>query len=222
MSRRSFSPPPLPAAPLEDGERPSKSQRKRDMHDLQALGEALLELPVARLAKIDMPERLREALLEAHRIKSHEGRRRQLQLIGKLMRQTDPAPLQEAVAAQRLGRAQDALSLHEAEAWRDRLLASDEAVTEWLAAHPDEDAQQLRTLIRNARKEAAAAAAAAPDDGAAQRKGRAYRELFQRLREALVAQAERERAAAAGTSPLARGVGLDDDVDGDDDADRDD
>lgn len=167
-------------------ERPSKTALKKQMHALQALGEALLTLPETRLDAIAMPETLREALRMAQRTKSHEGKRRQLQYVGKLMRKAEEAgevePLREAVAAFQLGHAKDALALHEAERWRSELIASDAALERWLAAHPATDAQRLRSLIRNARKDAAALVEA---PGAAARQGRAYRELFQLLRAAL-------------------------------------
>ena len=163
-------------------ERPSKSALKRQAHEQQALGEALAELPAPRLAALDMPEALRDALHEYQRTKSHEGRRRQRQLIGKLIRQADLAPLQEAVAEAQLGRAHDALALHQAEHWRVELVASDDALTHWLAEHPDTETRQLRTLIRNARKEAAL-----PPE---QRHGRAWRELFQFIKPVLGSQHE--------------------------------
>lgn len=162
-------------------ERPSKSAQKRESHALQKLGADLLTLPANRLAGIAMPDALREALAEYQRTRSHEGRRRHLQLIGKLMRQADPEPLQEAVADFRLGRAQDSLALHQAETWRDALLAGDEALTRWLSEHPGSDTQHLRSLVRAARKDAQSQAAHEP----AQRHGRAYRDLFQWLKEAL-------------------------------------
>jgi ribosome-associated protein len=163
-------------------ERPSKTALKKQAHEQQVLGEALAALSDARLAAVDMPEALRDALHEYQRTRSHEGRRRQRQLIGKLMRQADLVPLQEAVAQAQLGQAHDALALHRAEHWRVELVADDEALTRWLAEHPATDAQQLRTLIRNARKEAAL-----PPE---QRHGRAWRELFQFLKPALVASDE--------------------------------
>lgn len=159
-------------APARD-ERPSKSARKRDAHQQQALGQALSALSEGALAATPMPESLRDALLELRRTRSHEGRRRQLQYVGKLMRQADLEPLREAVAAATLGRASDALRLHEAEAWRARLVDGDEALTEWMAAHPATDLPQLRSLIRHARKDAAL-----PPE---QRHGRAWRELFRFL-----------------------------------------
>ena len=168
----------VPITELEDDERPSKTALKQQAHEQQTLGEALAGLSDARLAAIDMPEALRDALHEYQRTRSHEGRRRQRQHIGKLMRRADVAPLQEAVAAAQLGTAHDALTLHRAEHWRVELVANDEALTRWLAEHPDCDAQQLRTLIRNARKEAAL-----PCE---KRHGRAWRELFQFLKPALV------------------------------------
>jgi ribosome-associated protein len=179
------------SAQTEPAPRPSKTQLKKAMHDLQALGEALLELNDAQLDSIAMPGTLRDALRELRRVRTHEGRRRQLQYVGKLMRSADPAPLQEAVAAQRLGHARDTLALHEAEAWRERLLAGDDALDAWMQLHPHTDSQHLRALVRAARREAAQpdheSASAGAHRATAPRKGRAYRELFQWLREALAA-----------------------------------
>lgn len=172
----------------ETAERPSKSALKRQMHDLQALGQALTELPESRVAKLDLPESLRDALAEFRRTRSHEGRRRQMQLIGKLMRQTDEAPIREAVAAFKLGSATETLALHEGERWREELLASDDAITRWLTRFPETDAQQLRSLVRAARKDAKA-------EAGDQRRGRSYRELFQIIKAAL---AETPAAASEG------------------------
>jgi ribosome-associated protein len=152
-------------------ERPSKTQRKQQAHDLQSLGQDLVELPASRLVGLDMPEILRDAIAEYKRTRSFEGKRRQLQYIGKQMRFADEAPLREAVAAYKLGSAKDTLKLHETERWRDELVADDEAATRWAAEFPGSDLQRLRSLIRAARKDAAAA----PE----QRNGRGYRELFQ-------------------------------------------
>lgn len=162
----------VPQAPL----RPSKTQLKREMHELQELGEALVALPADRVAALPLSDTLRSAVDEFRRTRSHEGRRRQMQFIGKLMRATDPAPIREAVAAMQLGSAQDALALHRAERWRADLIAGDAALTAWIEAHPGGDLQQLRSLVRAARKDAAAAPG--------QRSGRAYRELFRFIRQA--------------------------------------
>jgi ribosome-associated protein len=152
-------------------EKPSKTRLKQQAHDLQALGNELAEMPARRLVDVTMPEGLREAIAEYRRTRSFEGKRRQLQFIGKQMRHADAVPLREAVAAFKLGAAKDTLTLHETERWRDELVAGDEALTRWAAAFPASDLQQLRSLVRAARKDAAAALA--------QRNGRGYRELFQ-------------------------------------------
>jgi ribosome-associated protein len=152
-------------------DRPSKTQLKKDMHELQELGEALVGLPEDRVANLPISDTLRDAVAEYRRTRSHEGKRRQMQYIGKLMRKNDVEPIREAVASMRLGSAKDALALHQSERWRVELIAGDDALTQWMADHPTTDLQQLRSLIRAARKDAAAA----PE----QRNGRAYRELFQ-------------------------------------------
>jgi ribosome-associated protein len=158
-----------------DGEGPSKTALKQQSHALQTLGLQLAELPEQRLAATPMPDALRRAIEEWRRTRSHEGRRRQMQYIGKLMRSADEAPLREAVAAAALGSAYDALALHEAEAWRAQLIADDGALERWLAAHPQCEVQQLRSLIRAARRDGAGHT---PE----QRQPRSFRELFQFLR----------------------------------------
>lgn len=165
-----------PAPPDDAFERPSKTQRKKASHELQDLGEALVALPDDRLDALAIPEALRDAVREHRRTRTHEGRRRQMQYVGKLMRGTDVEPIRQAVTDLQLGRAKDALALHEAERWRTELIASDDHVTRFMQAHAQVDVQQLRNLIRNARKDAALV----PE----KRSGRAYRELFQFIRAA--------------------------------------
>lgn len=155
----------------DDG-RPSKTQLKQQSHELQKLGQQLAELSADQLARAEMPDTLREAIDQLRRTRSHEGRRRQLQYVGKLMRSVDEAPLREAVAAAELGTAQQALQLHEIERWRAELIADDEALTRWMQAHPDTDAQQLRSLVRAARRDTATLTA---ED----RQPRSVRDLFQ-------------------------------------------
>ncbi|MBK9245351.1 MAG: DUF615 domain-containing protein [Burkholderiales bacterium] len=133
--------------------RPSKSQRKREMSALQDLGESLLRLSAAELARIDLPEALREALADAAQLGSHEARRRQLQYIGRLMRQVDPAPLRAAID-DATGESKQAVALmHRCERLRDALLADDAALDGVLAELPGADVQQLRATIRAARRE---------------------------------------------------------------------
>jgi len=160
-----------PAAEGDDV-RPSKTRLKQQSHDLQALGVAVAALSDNALAAIDMSEGLRDAIELFRRTKTHEGRRRQMQYVGKLMRSADEDALREAVAAATLGTAQSALALHEAERWRAEMIASDDALKRWLTAHPDTDSQQLRSLVRAARRDAAGLAPEA-------RQPKSFRELFQ-------------------------------------------
>ncbi|RZI82131.1 MAG: DUF615 domain-containing protein [Rubrivivax sp.] len=162
--------------------RPSKSQRKRDSHELQSLGDVLVTMPKARLADIDLPESLSDAIEDYKRTKSFEGKRRQMQYIGKLLRGCDPEPIKEAVALFQLGHARNSLALHDAERWRAELVADDQALTRWVAEYPDSDVQKLRALIRNARKDAAAA----PEN----RSGKGFRELFQFVKQAIEASGQ--------------------------------
>jgi ribosome-associated protein len=165
------------AEDTDEGEpsRPSKTALKQQAQDAQALGLALAALSDERLAKIDMPESLHQAITEYRRTKSHEGKRRQLQYVGKLMRQADESALREAVAAATVGSAKDTLALHVAEHWRAQLISSDDALTQWMLAHPDTDSQQLRSLVRQARRDAVGLAAEA-------RQPKSHRELFQLIK----------------------------------------
>lgn len=140
---------------LQEYSGPSKSQRKREASALQNLGKELVGLSRERLEKLDLPDTLRAEVLEAKRITSHGAIRRQMQLIGKLMRDVDGAAIAEQLAVVKGESAAAKAAFHALEQWRDRLLQDDQAVTAWLARHPATDAQQLRQLIRNARKEAA-------------------------------------------------------------------
>jgi ribosome-associated protein len=151
----------------------SKTQRKRQMHELQELGAALVELPESQLRAMALDEELARAVLEARRIASREAKRRQLQYVGRLMRGLDPEPIR-AMLARVTGRGARTIARHRRlEAWRERLMDDDAALTEFAADHPGADLQALRALIRTARREAG--------EG---RPPRAYRELFRMIREA--------------------------------------
>ena len=172
------------------GDSPSKTELKAHSAELQALGEQLLTLRADLFEPLALPARLIDALQELERIGSFEGRRRQSQFVGKLMRQLDDAridAIREALDTQRQGSARDTLRLHAAEQWRERLITDDAAVSAWAARFPAADLQPLRALVRQARKDALAADDARPaqTSGQAARHGRAYRELFQMLRQAL-------------------------------------
>ncbi|MEK9803214.1 MAG: ribosome biogenesis factor YjgA [Curvibacter sp.] len=168
----------------------SKTDLKRESTELQKLGEELLTLRADLLDRLDLPDKLLEALAEARRITNFEGRRRQMQYVGKLMRQLDPEVREAARAAlieQHMPSARETALLHTAEQWRDRLIASDEAVAQWIQDFPRTDTQQLRALVRQARKDAPPVDQAAVSQGLAPRQGRAYREIFQLVREHLAA-----------------------------------
>lgn len=180
MTRRHALPDPhLPQETPEEGgyyddfdDRPSKSARKRDVEALQDLGAELVKLPRDRLRKMDLPENLLAAVLECQRITSHGALRRQMQYIGKVMRGLDAEPIAEQLAALRGESDAAKAEFHAVERWRARLLEKDDALTLWLADHPGADAQHLRQLIRNARKEA--------EQG---KPPKASRELFRVLRD---------------------------------------
>ncbi|MBX3650866.1 MAG: DUF615 domain-containing protein [Burkholderiales bacterium] len=167
--------------PVEDtpdfDDLPSKSQRKRDMNALQDIGAELIELNEQQLAGIDLPENLREAVTEARKLRANGARRRQLQYIGKLMRQVDPAPIREKLDGFRSTSAAETARLHRVERWRERLLADPAAVAEFIAAHPATDSQQLRTLIRNTAEERARG-----------KPPKNFRALFQMIRAVIDAQ----------------------------------
>jgi ribosome-associated protein len=171
----------------QTGGEPSRTELKKESAELQKLGEALLTLRGDLYERLDLPESLHTGLEELKRITNFEGRRRQSQYVGKLMRQLEPETLQavrDALEEQRSGSAQQTLALHAAEKWRDDLIASDDAVQAWIAAHPDTDTQQLRALVRQARKDAAPTRDEV-SRGEAPRRSRAYREIFQIVRDIL-------------------------------------
>ena len=151
---------------------PSKTKVKKQMHDLQDLGEELVELSKEHLAEIEIPDNLRLAVREVKKIKSFGAIKRQMQYIGKLMRDVDTAPILAKLDVWKGKSQQHIAYMHQLERWRNRLLESDNALTELLSAHPQADAQRLRTLIRNAQKEMEAG-----------KSPRNFREIFQVLRE---------------------------------------
>ena len=156
---------------MSDDEKPSKTQRKKDVHALQALGEQLVALNEDLLARIELPEQLHDAVMEARGITGFEAKRRQLQYIGKLMRRVQAEPIRAALdAAQARSRGETAAHKW-SEAWRERLLADPDAVDELLADYPQANARGLRALVRIALRERT--------EG---RPPRAFRELYQALR----------------------------------------
>lgn len=163
--------------PEDDGpERPSKSQRKRDAHAAQDLGEELIRLRDAELDALGLPERLSDAIREARRIRSRAGGARQRQYIGKLMREIDPEPIRTALAARSERDAIETQLFKRAEDWRERLIAEGEAALEELARlRPGLERAQWSRQVAAARRERASGLQSGT-------MGPAGRELFRALR----------------------------------------
>lgn len=158
-------------------ERPSKSQLKREMTALQALGEQLLALPPAKLRSLPIPQQIVEAVELAQRIRSsREGLRRQRQYIGRLMREIDAQPLRDALSADGAAHRAEVAAMHAAEHWRERLLAEPSALAELVERSPAcaALADELARLVDDARAELARS-----------QPGRRHRQLFRTLRDAL-------------------------------------
>ena len=169
---------------MQDEDKPSKTQRKREMHELQELGSRLVELNAQQLDEVGLPDDLRDAIEFAQRTTKHEARRRQMQYIGKLMRSIEPGPIREKLKVWDGVSAEHTAKQHRVERWRDRLLEDDSALDELVRGHPKIDARHLRALARKARDERAAGAPP-----------RAYRELFRALREIVVDSGREDDAA---------------------------
>lgn len=165
-----------PTADADDGEDfyrgPSKSSKKREMHALQELGEALVALSADQLARVPISDRLLEAVRDAKRFTKHEARRRQMQYIGKLMRDIDPEPIRAQLEIFSGASKAEVARQHRLERLRDGLLEDEQRIGDIVALWPDADLQHLRTLRRNALKEREQS-----------KPPRAYREIFRVLRD---------------------------------------
>ena len=161
---------------------PSKSQRKRESHALQDLGTELVELSDEQLASVELPENLRDAVLDARKLAGkHEALRRQMQYVGKLMRHIDPEPIRASIDAYKAVSREATARLHLLERWRTRLLEDDAALTSFMAEYPHADAARVRALLRNAARERAAG-----------QPPKSFRALFQLLNETIKANDEHE------------------------------
>ena len=166
------------AAPAESialGVPPSKTRRKAQMHALQDMGEALVALEPKRLAELvaeaSLPDTLVDAIREARAITARGARKRQLQYIGKLMREIDPEPVRRRLDLLAHGRDANAARLHALEQWRDRLIAEPATLDRLAAEFPRLDRPRFRALIHRARDERQRGAAP-----------HAFRELFRELK----------------------------------------
>ncbi|CZF83473.1 hypothetical protein GCE9029_03807 [Grimontia celer] len=149
----------------------SKTEMKRDMEELQKLGEELVALKPSVLAKFPLDDDLRTAITDAQRF-DKEAKRRQMQFIGKMMRARDPEPIQAALDLLRNKHSQQSIELHKMEKLRDRVVAEgDKAINDVMTQYPSADRQKLRQLARQAKKE---------QEG--NKPPKAYREIFQMLK----------------------------------------
>lgn len=133
----------------------SKSQVKREMTELQKLGERLVSLKKDQLNRLDLPAELNLAIKEAQRLTSHGAKRRQLQFIGRLMRDIeDTTFIKDFFRKLEMKDQRTSAFHHMLESWRERLISDDaEAITEFIQNYPNSDRQHLRQLIQNAKKE---------------------------------------------------------------------
>ena len=166
---------------MEEDDFISKTRRKKQMHALQDVGSRLVALSADELARIDMPESLREAVEDARRFTRHEARRRQLQYIGRLMRDIDAAPIAEQLAAMKAPSRRQTALFHVAERWRQELLDDGTALERFMKEFPEADPDRLRTMVEEAREEKRAA-----------RAPRRFRELFHALSAIVQDHARRE------------------------------
>ncbi len=164
----------------------SKTQRKRAMQALQDLGEELVALSPDKLAGLELPTRLLDAVLEAKRISRFGALRRQMQYVGRLMRDADPDAIRSQLDVWKGTSVAETARLHSLERWRARLISDELALGELLEQFPHADAQRLRALIRNVKREAEA-----------KKPPRSFRELFHELRE--ISQHSKKQFAAEDT-----------------------
>ncbi|HET7549405.1 MAG TPA: ribosome biogenesis factor YjgA [Usitatibacter sp.] len=166
---------------MEEDDFISKTRRKKQMHALQDVGSQLVALSADELARIRMPESLREAVEDARRFTRHEARRRQMQYIGRLMRDIDAAPIAEQLAAMKAPSRRQTALFHVAERWRQELLDDGTALERFMKEFPEADPDRLRTMVEEAREEKRAA-----------RAPRRFRELFHALSAIVQDHARRE------------------------------
>ena len=161
--------------PSTDDLPPSKTRRKAEMHALQDMGEVLIGLDPRRLAslaeEVSLPPRLVDAILEARSITAWGGRKRQIQFVGKLMRDVDPEPIRRRLDLWAHGHEVDSAHQHALERWRDRLLAEPAALDLLAASRPRLDRPRFRALIARAK-----------DEQARGQPPHAFRELFRELK----------------------------------------
>jgi len=195
---------------LKGSDSASKTDLKRESTERQKLGVELLDLRTDLKQKLldlgHLSSTLVDALAQAKKITDFEGKRRQMQYVGKLIRklsEEDIERIKESLLVQHGGSAAETKALHEAEMWRDRLINDQDAFAQWMVLFADTDAQQLRALIRQARKDAVPLGEKETSMGLAPRQSRAYREIFQWIRAAMGLKHQESLAEQQDEEPLA-------------------
>ena len=155
---------------MEERDFTSKTRRKKEMTGLQDVGSELVALSAEQLARIEMPQELRDAIEDARRFTRHEARRRQMQYIGRIMRDIDAAPIIEQLAAITAPSKRQTALFHVAERWRQDLLADPTTLERFVKEFPEADPQRIQALVDEARAEKRGA-----------RSPRRFRELFHML-----------------------------------------
>jgi ribosome-associated protein len=131
----------------------SKTKLKAEADAMQEIGVKLVALPTSKLSQLELPERLVDAINEAKRITANGAIRRQKQYIGTLMRDIDVAPIVEQMQKWEGKNSTENAYFHQLENWRNRLITDENAISDFMGTYPNVDSQQIRTLIRNARRE---------------------------------------------------------------------
>lgn len=165
---------------MDDDDFISKTRRKKQSTELQVVGAALVKLSREQLARVEMPEQLREAVLECKRLTTHEALRRQKQHIGKIMRNIDAGPIAAQLEAMHAPSHRDTALFHTAEKWRQEMLDDPAAIDRFASEFPSADAPRLRGMVEAAKAERDA-----------DRPPRKYRELFHVLNTLVQAQARK-------------------------------
>lgn len=158
----------------------SKTRRKKQMAELQDVGKALVRLSPEQLERMNLPERLLEAVLACKEMTKHEAVRRQMQYIGRIMRDVDAAPIVEHLRGQSEPSRQQTAVFHAAERWRQEMLDDESAVDRFAREYPEADVKRLRALVH-----------ATHEERSAKRAPKVFRELFHAVNTILQGNARR-------------------------------
>ncbi len=136
--------------------RPNKTQIKKQISAVLQMAEEICELPPGQIAEFKLPENIESALLDAGKMAQNAARKRLLKYITGQLRTLDIEAVREKLARMKNKSAHAVREHHQAERWRDLLLADsgNQQITVLMSEYPEADSQHLRQLQRNAQKEA--------------------------------------------------------------------